>query len=173
MPEAISAVVLVGYAALHTISQASSAISPEARSVRQAAHQVRASVERSEALFRDKAMAISDLHQMAVQSQVEGDPLDPNAIRLTEDFIRILPADIPLPEFAPEPGGRISLDWIRSRNRFLSLSVGPRYRVAYAWIDGEERGHGVAHFSGSQVSQRILDAVRLIMTNGNASVRFA
>jgi hypothetical protein len=172
MPEAISAVVLVGYAALHTIAQSSSAVSQEARSVRQAAHQVRASVERSEALFRDKAMALSDLHQMAAQCQKEGDQLDPVAVRLTEDFIRTLPGDIPLPEFAPEPGGRISLDWIQSRNRFLSLSVGPRFRVAYAWIDGEERGHGVAHFNGSQVSQRILDAIRLIMTNGDATFRF-
>src|SRR6187431_703307 len=56
------------------------------------------------------------------------------------DFIRALPDVVPLPEFAPEPDGSISLDRIESRDRLFSLSIGASNGLAYAWIDGADRG---------------------------------
>ena len=44
------------------------------------------------------------------------------------EFIRALLDDLPLPEFAPEPDGSISPDWIQSRNRLFSISVGSTHR---------------------------------------------
>ena len=53
----------------------------------------------------------------------EAIPLHWAAARTAEEFIHAMPDDLPLPEFAPEPDGSISLDWVQSRNRLFSLSV--------------------------------------------------
>ncbi|HYI12057.1 MAG TPA: hypothetical protein VEK57_23585 [Thermoanaerobaculia bacterium] len=62
-------------------------------------------------------------------------------------FIRALPDGMLLPEVAPEPDGSISFDWVMSRTRVFSVSIGSTDRLAFAWIDGTDRGHGVARFS--------------------------
>lgn len=74
--------------------------------------------------------------------------VDPSAARRAEDLIRGLPEGFPLPEIAVEPDGEISLDWIESRDRLFSLSVGSSDRMAFAWIDGLESGHGVVRVRG-------------------------
>ena len=43
---------------------------------------------------------------------------------MAEAIIRILPNDIPLPTFASEPDGAISLDWLQSRIIYLRLALG-------------------------------------------------
>lgn len=80
-----------------------------------------------------------------------------------EDFIRALPDNIPLPDFAPDPDGSISLDWIQSPTRLFSLSISPAQRLAYAWLDGADKGHEVAGFDGQKVLSRILDRIKIIM----------
>ena len=96
-------------------------------------------------------------------------PLDPRAAISAEDFIRALPENVVLPEFAPEPDGTISLDWIQSRNQLFSLSIGGGNRLAYAWLDGADRGHAVARFDGVQVPARILEGIKGIMNRQNAA----
>ena len=76
------------------------------------------------------------------------------------DFIRALPEGFPLPELAPEPDGSISLDWIRSRNRLLSLSVGTSHRLPYAWMDGADSGHSVAVFDGKNIPPEVLKRIK-------------
>ena len=80
---------------------------------------------------------------------------------------------MPLPEFAPEPDGAISLDWIRSRHRLFSLSIGSTNRLAYSWLDGAHRGHAVAQFDGTKIPVRILQGIESIMNHGNSSLRAA
>jgi hypothetical protein len=77
--------------------------------------------------------------------------IDLAALQNAEAFARALPDDVPLPECAPEPDGSISLDWIQSRERLLTLSIGGGNRLAYAWLDGSDRGNAVARFDGSSV----------------------
>ena len=78
-----------------------------------------------------------------------------------------------LPEFSPEPDGSISLDWIMSRTRVFSISVSPRDRLAYAWLDGSDRGHGVATFDRSMIPQRILDGIDEVVAHGIDTLGFA
>jgi hypothetical protein len=85
--------------------------------------------------------------------------------------VRALPDNIPLPEFTPEPDGSISLDWIRSRNRVVSLSIGQSNRLAYAWLDGADRGHTVVHFDGQNVPSRVLNDIKAIAGRGYAGLR--
>ena len=74
-----------------------------------------------------------------------------------------MPDNLPLPEFAPEPDGAISLDWIQSRNCFLSLSIGAGNRLSYAWLDGTNRGYAVERFDGQSIPKRIIDCITTIM----------
>ena len=165
-----------GYAFTPSVfARAGSAVSSEAKAVRQAVGRLVNATERSDALFGAKANAISQVWALTNECFVPGwdgenaRPVDPRAAISAEDFIRALPDRVSLPEFAPEPDGSISLDWIQSRSRLFSVSIGGGNRLAYAWLDGADRGHAVAGFDGVHVPARILDGIKEIMTRGNAA----
>jgi len=167
-----------GFGALYSRARARSAISSEAQSVQKAADSMVDSMERSQALFGEKASAISQIWMLAnecAEAGWDGDdalPLNRLAVFKAIAFIRVLPEGVPLPEFAPEPDGSISLDWIQSRNRLFSLSVGTGNRLAYAWLDGTDKGHAVARFDEvTGVPLRVLEGINAIMNNGQASFR--
>jgi hypothetical protein len=170
---------LSGHLVLQSLAGGGSAISPEARAVHDAATEVVKSTERSMALFGEKNMALARLAALAQECAepgwdgAEAVAMSPIALAAAEHFIRALPDDIPLPEFAPEPDGAISLDWIASRTRLYSLSVGYSNRLAYAWLDGADKGHGVARFDGRNVPLRILDDIKYIIGRGDAGLRIA
>jgi hypothetical protein len=181
MPEPVSVVGLgiLGYTALHLVARASSAVSPEARTVRQNASAIVDSAERSVALFGPKNAALSELFAILHECSEpgwDGDaaiPLDPLAASLAAEFIRALPDGVALPESTPEPDGCVALDWIDSPTRHLSVSFGLNNRLAYAWIDGSDNGNGVASFNGVSIPPRILTTIRSIIGNGDASLRAA
>ena len=178
MFESVS-VVSLGIGAIYSLSGAGSAISPEAQTVRSAAVEIARAVESSQALFGSKAAAISQLWQLANEfAEVDWDgngalPLDHVAVHNAVAFIRALPDRVPMPEFAPEPDGSISLDWIRSRTSVFSLSIGTSHRLAYAWLDGTDQGHAVARFDGGNIPPRVLEGIKGIVKLGNATVRSA
>lgn len=167
---------LPGYSALRSVTQRRSAISAEAAGVHLAALALVNSMEQSRALFGPKADAISQIWALVSECAEAGwdgdgaEPISEIAAHAASDFIRALPDDVPLPEFAPEPDGFISLDWIQSRSRLFSLSVGLGPLLAYAWLDGGDRGHAVARFDGETVPLRILDGIRRTVSRGDAAV---
>ena len=150
-----------GFAPLYSLARRGSGFSAEAQAVQRAAKHVVDSVERSQALFGDKATAISQVWALANECGEpgwDGDdalPLDHIAVFKAVAIIRALPDGVPLPEFAPEPDGSISLDWIASCNCRFSLSVGTVDRLPYAWLDGTDKGHAVA-----EVPERLRPTVR-------------
>ena len=75
-------------------------------------------------------------------------------------------AEISLPEFAPEPDGSICLEWIQSRNCLFSLSVGANGRLAYAWMDGADKGHAVARFDGETIPPGVLEGIKRVAREG-------
>jgi hypothetical protein len=177
MPEAFSiAGLLIGYAALNAFGRAGSAVSPEAQAISKAATEVIDSFERSQVLFGEKSAAISQLKGLAnecADSGWDGEDaraIDELAVSTAERFLRALPQGVALPEFAPEPDGSISLDWIQSRKRLFSLSVGNSNRLAFTWLDGTDKGHGVARFDGENIPLRILEGINAIMNHQNASL---
>ena len=170
---------LSSYVALLTLAGGSNAISPDAVAVRKACAEVVELAETSHALFGKKAAALSHLATLVTEcAEPDWDGENATAIitntaMFAERFVRVLPDDIDLPEFAPEPDGSISLDWIQSRTRLFSLSIGRSDRLAYAWLDGSDKGHGVAHFDGQNVPTRVLEGIRSIVGHGHAGVRAA
>jgi hypothetical protein len=165
-----------GHLALQALAGGGSAISQEARAVYERASQVVASAERSQVLFGDKAAALSRLAALEAECAENGwngegaTAIDPVAVLSATRFLRAMPDGMRLPEFAPEPDGSISLDWILSRTRLFSLSVGRTNRIAYAWLDGTETGHAVAVFDGQTIPSRILEGIRSILDR-HAAIR--
>lgn len=137
------------------------------------------SVEESQVLFGRKAVAISQLRTIGSECAESGwdgtdaCAIDELALRNAENFVRALPDGIPLPEFAPEPDGSVSLDWIQSRYRLFSMSVSNGNRLAFAWLDGADKGHGVSRFDGLTVPARVLTGIQSILSHENAPVRVA
>jgi hypothetical protein len=167
------------YAALDIYSQQGSAVSLEAVSVGHAASmQVRAA-ESSVALFGGLTAAISRLRELADDCAHEdwdgagAIALEPAAVANAERFLRALPVGIPMPECSPEPDGSVSLDWAESRYRLFSVSMSSSNRLAFAWLDGSDKGHGVCRFDGMAVPERVLLGLRLILPEADAPVRAA
>lgn len=154
--------------ALHLATGSRSAVSREADDVRRSAYAIVESAERSFAQFGPKNGVISAIHSVASECAADGwDGEDgagiaPIVVSQAIAFVRSLPAGGPLPEVASEPDGSISFDWIASRTRVVSVSVGTTNRLAFAWIDGTDRGHGVARFDGDSIPARILESIREI-----------
>lgn len=179
MPEPISTVALglcFGYAVLQAYTRNESAISKEAKSAMRAASKVVASAESSQVLFGAKLIALSRLREMVDDcSNDHWDGEDAVGVSIlaywnVENFVRALPDDFPMPEFAPEPDGSISLDWISSRHRLFSLSIGENNRLSYAWLDGSDKGYGIAQFDGVTVSSRIFSELKPFVNYGKATV---
>ncbi len=166
-----------GFATIYSLSRPGSAISTEAQTVQQAASTVMHSVERSRALFGNKADAISQICTLAnecADPDWDGDgalPMNRYAVFKAVDFIRALPDGLPMPECAPEPDGSISLDWILSRHRMFSVSVGTGNRLAYAWLDGSDKGHGVAYFDGISLPIPIVSGIHMILDHSDVAFR--
>lgn len=123
----------------------------------------------SDALPKGLAALVKECEE-AGWDGADAEPVDPRAAFAAVDLMRALPVGLPLPEAAAEPDGSVSLDWVCSRNRVFSVSVGASRRLAFAWIDGSDKGHGVAHFDGDQVPQRVLDGINEILKHGNPPV---
>ena len=128
-------------------------------------------------LFGGKSAAISRLRALATECGLQdwdgndASAIDPSALQNAEDFVRALPEGIPMPECAAEPDGAISLDWIQSRHRLFSVSVGQSSRLAYAWLDGADKGHAVARFDGFIVPRLVLSGIQSILNPANACLR--
>jgi hypothetical protein len=45
----------------------------------------------------------------------------------------------------------------------FTLSIGTSNRLAFAWIDGSEKGHAVASFDGEKIPQKIIEGITAIM----------
>ena len=167
----------LGFSALYALARPGSAVSQTAQNMRSVATSAVDAVERSRALFGEKASVISRIWEISNECGEpgwDGDnavPISRLAVFNAIAVIRALPSGVPLPEIAPEPDGAVSLDWLRSRQQMFSLSAGENDRIAYAWLDGTDKGHGVARFDGLCVPQRILDGIRATMSHDYPAVR--
>ena len=132
--------------------------------------------ESSYALFGRKGEMLSRLHDILDEhNEAGGDstPVDPVAVRAAEDFILALPDELPMPEFAVEPDGAIELDWMARRGELFSLSIGKENRLAYAWLVGMDKAHGVVRFDGTHVPAAISQGIKMVMGIRDATVGVA
>ena len=161
------------------LARMGSAVSPEATISKQAMSNLARAAESSLSLFGRKSAALASLHEMGEECAVggwDGDGaagVSPVALAQARNVIRAMPDGLPLPEFAPEPDGSVSLEWTVSRHRRFLVSVGEGDRLAYAWVNGINRGHAVARFDGGTIPSHILRTLESIVSHDGATVRVA
>jgi hypothetical protein len=168
--EPVSALGLqLGVAAVYALAKPGSAVSREAALVQARAEEMVDRVESSDALFGCKTAVISalwDLAQSHAGSGWDGGealPVDREAISLAVAFVRAMPDDCLMPDVAVDPDGAVALDWMITRHRMLSISfAGDSDRLAYAWVDGTDRGNAVARFDRNTVPRRLLQAIQAL-----------
>jgi hypothetical protein len=104
-------------------------------------------------------------HWAQIDGEAANFPLSDEICEETEIFLRTLPDDIPTPEFCMNDGKDLSVDWLRSRNQGLSLSIRlENKRIPYAWINGDgNHGYGVANFDGIDFPDEIHEKILEIM----------
>ena len=92
-----------------------------------------------------------------------------NALRV----MRALPDVLPLPEIGIDPDGAISMDWMPTRLRMFSISASDSDRLAYAWLNGTDCGHGVARLVGGQLPRWLWLQLAETVGDAAASLRAA
>ena len=154
-------------AALGASAPASGAVSPTALATELQVLEVRQHQREPESLFGAKRAAQQGLQRIALECSVAdwdgygAQPINPIAACNAYYFIEFLPSEVITPESVPEPDGAISLDWAFGLHRIISLSFSPGDRIAFAWRDGSDRGHGVVTFDRRTIPARILAMIRL------------
>jgi len=113
------------------------------------------------------------LHQLPVEcAKDDWDGYGAEAVKATallraEAFVRALPDDIPLPEVSVEPDGAVAFDWMPLPSKTFTLSVNEGNRLAYAWIDGTDRGHAAVKFEGVEIPSRVLTDLERLISHGS------
>ncbi len=163
------------YKVVHHVATRRNAVSEEGAAVREQALAYLARTERSNPLLSLKNAVIARIHEVAAEGCGDEDstPVSSSVIERAVNFVRALPSDIALPDVGVDPDGSIAFDWIVTRARVFSLSVGTTNRLAFAWIDGTDRGHGVASFDGDAVPPRVLAGIRDLADERAAAIRTA
>ena len=177
MPEPVLTVSLLmatGYAATAALSRSGTAVSREAAVVRQNATKVVERAEQSVALFGVKSRALTALASTVSECSEENWdgygalPVERRALELAVEIIRSIPDGLPMPEFAIEPDGSVSMDWMPTPRRTFTLSLGKNSRIPYAWVDGTDHGHGVVRLEDGRIPARLIGEIQSICRHESA-----
>jgi hypothetical protein len=63
-----------------------------------------------------------------------------------EQFIKLLPSSLAVPEISAHPDGEVAFEWRLPTGKVLSVSVGAGSIVTYAGLFGSTERHGVENF---------------------------
>jgi hypothetical protein len=88
-------------------------------------------------------------------------PVVQDTLRNAYVLLESLPLGIPSPSIGAEPDGHLTLEWHRSANRTLSVSVDGEGNLHYAALIGPNQRFGKEAFFGESPNV-ILDLIRLI-----------
>lgn len=167
-------IVATGFIALGAYATTQSGVSDDAVLLSDNFARINAHQESAESLFGAKSQLISDLRLIAAECAQEdwddygSQPVGEAVVLRAEALIRALPESIPAPEISAEPDGQISFDWLPSRTRTFTLSVNVSNRLAYAWIDGANRGNAAEVFERGALPSRLLNELRHITADAPA-----
>ena len=88
-------------------------------------------------------------------------PVLDTTCRLAQKFLETLPPGTPSPSIGAEPDGHITLEWHRSSQRTLSVSISPKRELHYAALLGLERICGMETFR-ARMSQVLANLIKRV-----------
>lgn len=88
-------------------------------------------------------------------------PVHQDTLRNTYSLIESLPWDAPRPSLGAEPDGSLTLEWRRSPQHTLSVSVTPDGELHYAALLGPSRAFGTEAFF-DELPEPILGLIRRV-----------
>lgn len=91
-------------------------------------------------------------------------PISSEVLQCAKTFLKSFPLGIEAPEIGAEPDGAITLEWYRSPNRVISISINPGGWLYYAAIIGATRRHGM-DFALFDVSDDLLGLILEVTRN--------
>ena len=89
-------------------------------------------------------------------------PISGEVLQCAKTFLESFPLGIEAPEVGAEPDGAITLEWYRSPNRVISISINPGGQLYYAAIIGASRRHGM-DFALFDVSEDLLELISQVI----------
>jgi hypothetical protein len=89
--------------------------------------------------------------------------VEQDTLRNAYFLIESLPFGVPHPSIGAEPDGHLTLDWYRSPQRTLSVSVSPDGDLHFAALLGTRTRYGTEPFSGD-FPQSILTLIREVFS---------
>jgi len=89
-------------------------------------------------------------------------PVHPLSVVLARRFLEVLPLGFEAPSIGAEPDGQVTLEWYRSPNRILSISLSPEGELHYASLFGASKQYGSEPFSGG-IPESVLELARKIL----------
>lgn len=161
-------------AAAPALYRSSSAVSEEANFIRANTASIVLGFENSRALFGRKNDLLDQLAELSHEySEPDWDgegaaAVSASTVFRAELFIRSLPESLQAPELSAEPDGAIALEWMPSRYKTFSISIGEGNRIAYAWVDGTDRGHAVARLNEGEIPSKLAYQLSLFLTDDPA-----
>jgi len=92
-------------------------------------------------------------------------PISAETLQSAKTFLKSFPLGIEAPEVGAEPDGAITLEWYRSPNKVISISINPDGWMYYAALLGTSKRHG-ADFSLMGVSDDLVEIISQVVRGG-------
>ena len=108
--------------------------------------------------------ALDDVYQECCEGNWDGygaKAISEDAYVEAYTFLKLLPSDIPIPEFVPEPTGAIALEWFRGTRFVFVVSVSGESFITYAGLFGINKVHGTEYFADALPASIVLNIRRL------------
>lgn len=99
-------------------------------------------------------------------------PISEEVQRRAMEFLESLPFGIEAPEVGAEPDGDITLEWYRSPQWILSISISARRELNYAALFGASRHYGSIPFYG-KAPNIILTLINQITAGSRSGIKAA
>ena len=84
-------------------------------------------------------MAITRLKDLDSEESID---IEPSTYAYAEQFLRLLPRELPIPDITVDSDGEIMLEWDRGRRCVFSVSVGRDGTLSFAGLFGHNPIHG-------------------------------
>lgn len=93
----------------------------------------------------------------------QAEPVSVETYQLAVQFLKALPLGASEPAIGAEPEGNLTMEWYRSPNGTLSVSISPESELHYAALIGSRKAYGTETFFGD-VPGPVMNLINRIMS---------